>query len=128
MRSNSALSTAFGAMALVSMLLLESVPVFGQANTGAIVGTVSDASGAVMAGVPITIRNEGTNIGRTVVTGASGDYSAPLLPPGNYEVSATVQGFDRMVSRNVQLQVNQTVRQNFVLTLAAVEEVVDVVA
>lgn len=110
------------------LLLLSPVSLSGQANTGAIVGTVQDATGAVMAGVPVTIRNEGTSISRTAVSSASGDFSAPLLPPGNYEVSATVQGFDKVVFRNVQLQVNQTVRMNFVLKLAGVEEVVDVVA
>lgn len=120
--------SACGASVFLVMLLLAPVSLLGQASTGAIVGTVHDASGAVMAGVSITIRNEGTNIGRTVVTSASGDYSAPLLPPGVYEVSADVAGFNKAVFRNVQLQVNQTVRTDFALKLAAVEEVVDVVA
>jgi hypothetical protein len=110
------------------MLLLDAVSLHGQANTGAIVGTVHDGSGAVLPGVSITIKNEGTNVARAVVTTASGDYSAPLLPPGNYELSAELQGFEKVVFRNVQLQVNQTVRMNFVLTVAAVAEVVDVVA
>src|SRR3989442_7079719 len=126
--SKIARSTAWGAIAFVSMLLLDSVWVFGQANTGAIVGAVHDASGAVMAGVSITIRNEGTNIGRTVLTSASGDYSAPLLPPGGYEVSADVAGFNKPVFRNVQVQVNQTVRLDFALTLAAVQQEVSVTA
>ena len=121
-------SPAGGAGILLLIVLLRPVSLLGQANTGAIVGTVQDDSGAVMAGVAVTIRNEGTNIGRTVVSSASGDFSAPLLPPGNYEVSATVQGFDKVVFRNVQLQVNQTVRLNFILKLAAVEEVVNVAA
>jgi hypothetical protein len=95
--------TACGASVFLLMLLLKPVSLFGQANTGAIVGTVHDASGAVMAGVSVTIRNEGTNIGRTVMTSASGDYSAPLLPPGSYEVSADVAGFNKAVFRNVQL-------------------------
>jgi hypothetical protein len=102
--------------------------VYGQANTGAIVGTVHDDSGGVMPGVTITIRNEGTNVSRTVVTTASGDYSAPLLPPGNYEITAELQGFDKTVLRNVQLQVNQTVRMNVVLRVAALAETVSVVA
>ena len=99
---------------------------FAQANTGTIVGTVRDSSGAVLASAPIKIRNEETNISRTVVTGAGGDYSAPLLPPGSYEVSAAVQGFSEAVFRNVELQVNQTVRMDFTLTLGAVQESVDV--
>jgi hypothetical protein len=120
--------TACGASVFLLMLLLDPVPLFGQANTGAIVGTVHDASGAVMAGVSVTIRNEGTNIGRTVLTSASGDYSAPLLPPGSYEVSADVAGFNKAVFRNVQLQVNQTVRMDFALTLSSVQQEVSVTA
>src|SRR5947208_13441533 len=99
---------------------------FAQANTGTIVGTVRDSGGAVLASAPIKIRNEETNISRTVVTGAGGDYSVPLLPPGIYEVSAAVQGFSEAVFRNVELQVNQTVRMDFTLTLGAVQESVDV--
>jgi len=60
------------------------------------------------------------------VTSASGDYSAPLLPPGSYEVSATAAGFNEAVFRNIRLQVNQTVRMDFNLTVGAVQEAVDV--
>src|SRR5437867_13245218 len=90
MKSESAVPAALSTIAAVLMLLSAPVPLFAQANTGTIVGTVHDASGAVLASAPITIRNEETNISRTVVTSASGDYSAPLLPPGSYEVSASV--------------------------------------
>ncbi len=128
MTSRSALPAACGVLAFALMVLLDSAAAFGQANTGSIVGTVHDGSGAVLPGVTVTIRNEGTNVGRTVVTTASGDYSAPLLPPGNYGITAELQGFDRAVFRNVQLQVNQTVRMNMVLTVAALQEVVDVIA
>ena len=62
------------------------------------------------------------------MTTASGDYSAPLLPPGSYEIVAELQGFEKTVLRNVQLQVNQTVRMNVVLTVAALAETVNVVA
>ena len=50
-RSEFAPATGWGAIAFVSMLLLDSVSTFGQASTGAIVGRAHDASGAVMAGV-----------------------------------------------------------------------------
>ncbi len=112
---------AFGA-------LLCAAAVFGQANTGAIVGRVVDSSGGVLPGVTVTIQNEGTNITRTVVTSATGDYSAPLLPPGNYQISADLQGFNKAVIRHVQLQVDQTVRMNVKLNVASVAENVEVTA
>jgi hypothetical protein len=127
MKLKCASALAHGAR-VVLVLLLGTAAAFGQANTGAMVGTVHDGSGAVMPGVTITIRNEGTNASRTVVTTARGDYSAPLLPPGNYEIVAELQGFEKTVLRNVQLQVNQTVRMNVVLTVAALAETVNVVA
>jgi Carboxypeptidase regulatory-like domain len=127
MRLKSARAIACGASVLL-VLLLDAAPGFGQANTGAIVGTVHDGSGGVLPGVTITIRNEGTNASRTVMTTASGDYSAPLLPPGAYEITANLQGFDKTVLRNVELQVNQTVRMNVVLTVATVAETINVVA
>jgi hypothetical protein len=119
---------AWGASVGLVLVLLDTTTVFGQASTGAIVGTVHDGSGGVLPGVTITIRNEGTNASRTVVTTASGDYRAPLLPPGNYEISAELQGFDKTVLRNVQLQVNQTVRMNVTLTVAALAETINVIA
>jgi Carboxypeptidase regulatory-like domain/TonB dependent receptor len=128
MKSMCVRGMACGASVFLVLLLLNPAAVCGQANTGAIVGTVHDGSGGVLSGVTITIRNEGTNVTRTVVTTASGDYSAPLLPPGNYEVTAELQGFDNSVLRNVQLQVNQTVRINVALTVAALTETVNVVA
>src|SRR5690349_14355453 len=98
------------------LLSVAAAQAVGQASTGAIVGTVRDSSGAVLPGVTITIRNEGTNATRDVVTGESGDYSAPLLPPGNYELTADLTGFGRRVAKSIKLEVNQTVRMDFALT------------
>src|SRR5213592_161334 len=82
------------AVAVALMVVPASVSLLAQANTGTIVGTVHDASGAVLASAPITIRNEETTPRRTVVTSVSGDHSAPPLPPASYEVSATAAGFN----------------------------------
>src|SRR5205823_1318425 len=89
---------------------------------------IRDSSGGVLPGVSVTIRNEGTNVSRDVITGVSGDYSAPLLPPGSYEASAELAGFGKKVARNIELQVNQTVRMDFTLAVAALQEDVQVTA
>src|SRR5690348_4294781 len=101
-----------GVVAFALTLLGHAPAASAQASTGSIVGTVRDASGAVLPGVSVTIRNEGTNASREVVTGAAGDYSAPLLPPGSYEVAAELTGFVKKLIHNVELQVNQTVRMD----------------
>src|SRR5579864_313145 len=71
------------------------VPAFGQATTatGAIQGTVTDQSDAVVPGATVTIRNVGT--GQTVVrtTTSGGVYNSGPLNPGNYTVSVSARGF-----------------------------------
>src|SRR5256712_457722 len=122
LRSRHVVAAAWRPLTFPLTLLLNSASTFGQSSTGTIVGTIRDSSGAVLPGVSVTIRNEGTNSTRDVVTGASGDYSEPLLPPGSYEVSAALTGFGKKVARNIQLQVNQTVRMDFALPVATLQE------
>lgn len=128
MRSRFGVPNACGVTVFLLSLLANSVPTFGQASTGAIVGTIHDASGGVLPGVTVTIRNEGTNTVRDAVTSARGDYSVQLLPPGAYQIEAELTGFVKNVVRSVQVQVNQTVRMDFSLTVANVQESVEVTA
>ena len=53
-----------------------------QSVSGTILGTVTDSSGAVVAGAKVTIINEGTALTRTVTSDANGEYTAPSLPTG----------------------------------------------
>ncbi|MBZ5554727.1 MAG: TonB-dependent receptor [Acidobacteriia bacterium] len=62
-------------------------------GTGSIEGVISDTTGAVMPGVKVVVRNLGTNAIRELMTDGSGHYRADLLPPGEYEVTATMTGF-----------------------------------
>src|SRR5438067_641199 len=128
MTSGSAAAALGRPVAFALTLLLHAAALFGQSSTGTIVGTIRDSSGGVLPGVSVTIRNEGTNVSRDVITGVSGDYSAPLLPPGSYEASAELAGFGKKVARNIELQVNQTVRMDFTLGVAALQEDVQVTA
>jgi hypothetical protein len=68
------------------------------------------------------VRNQGTNAIREVLTDDDGDFSVPLLPPGVYEVSAERAGFRRSVYGNVNLNVDQTVRVDFVLQIGQPSE------
>ena len=71
---------------LVGMLLLQNVG-------GSIQGVVIDPSGAAVPGVNVVIRNVATGDTRELVTDAAGRYLVPVLPPGEYEVRAALQGF-----------------------------------
>jgi hypothetical protein len=100
--------------------------VYGQGTAGSIVGTVKDSSGAIVAGVTVTVRNPSTNATRKVQTNADGDYSVPLLPPGTYEVLVEQPGFRNSVSSNIPLEVNQTVRVDVTLVVGNQTEQVEV--
>src|SRR5256885_14780443 len=80
---------------LTLTISLSSVPALGQATiaTGAIQGTVTDQSDAVVPGATVTIKNVGT--AQTVVraTSSSGVYNSGPLNPGNYTVSVSAKGF-----------------------------------
>jgi hypothetical protein len=90
--------------------------------TGTIVGTVADPSEAVIPKARVTVRNQGTDATREVLTNDAGDFSVPLLPPGVYEISAEKSGFRRSVYSNVNLNVDQTVRADFVLQIGQPSE------
>ena len=64
-----------------------------QLNTADIIGTVTDASGAVLAGVSITAENLETKATRQTQSDGTGNYLVPLLPIGRYTVRAESKGF-----------------------------------
>jgi hypothetical protein len=97
-------------------------PAIAVGPTGTIVGTVSDPSEAVIPKARVTVRNQGTNATREVLTDDDGDFSVPLLPPGLYEVSAEIAGFRRSVHSDINLEVDQTVRVDFVLQVGRPSE------
>ncbi|HJW93484.1 MAG TPA: carboxypeptidase regulatory-like domain-containing protein [Thermoanaerobaculia bacterium] len=95
-----------------------------QATTGVIEGTVVDASGAVLPGVTVTVRNTATNYEQTVVTDRDGRFRGVLLPLGPYEVGASLEGFGKQLQKGLQLQVGQTLTTSFKLTQAVSEQIV----
>ena len=80
-------------------------PAFGQTSKATIVGTVTDTSGAVVAGATVTVTNVGTNQERTVTTNEDGTYNVPLLDIGVYRIKVTASGFQESVRENITLQI-----------------------
>jgi hypothetical protein len=102
---------------------------FGQAGaTGTILGTVTDASGAVVANAAIDITNVATGVVSHTVTSTAGDYTVPFLLPGAYKVTAQAPGFEKGVADGVVLVVAQQARVNFTMKLGAVSQTVEVKA
>jgi hypothetical protein len=98
-----------------------------QTTTGTILGTVSDSKGGFMPNVTITITNADQNIVvRTLTTDDQGQYVAPQLPVGRYNVSAELAGFKRSVRTGIALSVNDKLAANLTLEVGAVTESVTV--
>ena len=74
-----------------------------QGATAAISGTVLDPTGAAIPGASITVRNVGTAFTRSVISDDQGRYVAPELPIGEYEVQASLAGFQTVVRRGIPL-------------------------
>jgi len=97
-----------------------------QSRSGTILGTVTDSSGAVIPGASVTVRNQGTNIERGLRTDSAGRYEALLLPVGTYTVSVSAQGMDKVETKDVVLETEETREINVSLKPGAVSESVTV--
>jgi hypothetical protein len=97
------------ALACAAGLAFVSLPLFAQSSgTGALTGTVTDPSGAIVPNVTVTLTNADTGQERTVVTGADGVYRFPLIPPGTYKVKFTAGGFKVSEVPSVVVNVAET--------------------
>lgn len=101
-------------------------PAGAQIVTSTITGTVLDPSGAGVPSSTVSATNTGTNLVRTVTTDAAGRFVIPALPPGNYSLAASANGFVKQQVQSILLQVGQTVTWDFHLTLGAVGQEVSV--
>jgi len=87
------------------LVLLAVAGVSAQTFRGTILGTITDPSGAVVAGAKVTAKNTGTGLERSTETSGDGSYSIPELPIGTYNVSVTQQGFQTFVATGVTVDV-----------------------
>ena len=86
-------------------VLLAAVSLSAQTFRGTILGTVTDASGAVIAGAKVTVKNTGTGLERATQTSGDGSYSIPELPIGTYTVTVTQTGFQTFIATGVAVDV-----------------------
>jgi len=93
------------ARTMLTFVLLAAVSLSAQTFRGTILGTVSDASGAVIAGAKVAVKNTGTGLERATETSADGSYSVPELPIGLYTVTITHAGFQTFIATGVTVDV-----------------------
>src|SRR5688572_6974024 len=116
----------WAAMAVV--LTLAAGPARAQVSTGAILGAVTDASGAAVPGALVTATNIDTQFSRSASTDAAGQYALPLMPIGKYKLDVVLDGFKNFSQTGIVLEVGRNARIDARLEPGNVSEVVSVVA
>src|SRR6202790_5013928 len=96
--------------------------------TGAILGEAHDASGAVVAGVRITVTNTQTNLTQETVSAADGSYHFLALPAGTYKLTATGTGFQQYIATDIVVKVNDQLRIDISMKVGSIQEEVTVAA
>lgn len=97
-----------------------------QTVNGAIHGTVTDTTGAIIPGTAVTVTNLATGAVRRATTSKVGFYTITQLPPANYSVRVSKSGFAGAIQSNVQLLVNQDLEVDFTLHVGKVTQTVQV--
>jgi outer membrane receptor for ferrienterochelin and colicin len=112
-------------VAAIAVLLLSGI-VHGQGVTGSLIGTVS-SEGNALPGVTVTVSSASLQGTRTAVTGDSGGYSFPALPPGNYKVTFELEGL-QTVTQNLRVNLAQSSRADATMRPSSVSEAITVTA
>ena len=99
---------------------------FGQADSGTIVGSVTDPAGAVVPGATVTISTIATGLTRTATTNANGQYRADAFPTGPLTITVEQSGFQKLVRSGIALTAADTLTVNLALSVGNVQETVQV--
>jgi Carboxypeptidase regulatory-like domain/TonB dependent receptor-like, beta-barrel len=109
-----------------AVLLLSCVSAFAQQTTGVISGRILDQQGAAIPGATVTAKNPLTGFQRTEVSDAAGVYRLAALPVGNYDVTAELTGMTTVASKDIVVNVSQTVNLDFSMKVASLSETINV--
>jgi hypothetical protein len=114
--------------ALLGSLCVAGPIMHGQASLSSISGTVTDKTGAAIAGANVTVTNQGTNVSQQKTTGGDGFYSIEGLTDGRYTIEVTKTGFQENITRGIQLDPGQRRGNNVVLEVGSATALVTVTA
>jgi len=110
----------------VVLVLLSASLLMAQSSQGRILGTITDASGAVVSDATVTVTNTATGISRTTTTSKAGEYVVPQLDAGPYSVKVQSKGFATIDRTGLQLEVAKDVRVDVQLKPGAETQVLEV--
>ncbi|MFA5910480.1 MAG: TonB-dependent receptor [Vicinamibacterales bacterium] len=112
----------------IVMLLASPASGWAQTTTGVIRGVVTDASGAVLPGVTVTLRGRAVPGAPTTVTNEVGLYRFPNLPPGAYDLTVELAGFTTSTQTGIQVSLGGSAEIDVQLKLSTQSETITVVA
>ena len=87
-------------------ILVALPPCLTAQSTTSLRGTVTDKSGAAVPKANLTLRNAERGVERTAITGPIGDYEFPQIPPGTYQLTVEMTGFQKYQQSGIELLVN----------------------
>src|ERR1700756_5318864 len=93
---------------ITMFVVCATIEIFADAQTftGTILGTVTDASGAVVQGATVKVIEKSTTAERSVTSDSKGYFEVPLLPPGRYDLTVLMPGFKRFSRPDLNLDIN----------------------
>jgi hypothetical protein len=115
------------ALLLVFLFFFESAG-FCQLTTADILGTVTDATGAIVPNAEVTLINLGTNEKRTTQSNGSGDYSFTLLPVGHYSIAVKAGGFQASITKDLSVEAGDRARNDVHLKTGSENTIIEVTA
>jgi hypothetical protein len=116
----------FSALRLLLLAFAFTPAVSLAQDTAQITGTITDPSGAAVAGAHVTLTSSEHGIRRTADANSSGEYLFPALPIGSYDMTVTASGFKKYEAKGVVLGVGQKARSNVQMQVGAAQETVNV--
>ena len=113
---------------LLTFVFLFTSAAFSQLTTADVIGTVTDATGAVVPNAAVVLTNLGTNERRTSQTNGSGDYSFTLLPVGHYSISVKAGGFQAALTKDLSVEAGDRARSDVRLQTGSESTIIEVTA
>lgn len=103
-------------------------PLFAQSDRGTIVGAVTDSTGAVIPGAKVVVSHTQTGVNLTLLSSDTGNYTAPSLPVGAYNVRVDKDGFRPFSLTGIELNASMTVRADAMLEVGTSNQLIEVSA
>src|SRR5262245_17683281 len=104
------------------LLLVCASALWGQTTNATLRGLITDQSGAVLPGVTISVRNQGTGIERSTLSDETGNYQVAALPVGVYQIDVRLPGMKPQIVNGLTLEVGQILVQNFKMEVGGIAE------